>query len=111
MATGPITDEQVGAYLEDGYVLAKGMFEPDEIQLLGRSAHEDGALDRHSFGRADGLGGGAIAGPESVATGVAPEGESAPLAEGTPMKRPLSTMRSNSSSKVVSAAGAELSPW
>jgi ectoine hydroxylase len=57
MAAGPITDEQVGAYREDGFVLAKGMFAPDEIELLGRAAREDGALDRHSFGRADGEGG------------------------------------------------------
>jgi ectoine hydroxylase len=57
MPTGPITDDQVSAYHQEGYVLAKGMFEPDEIQLLGRAAREDGALDRHSFGRADGEGG------------------------------------------------------
>src|SRR5437016_11658785 len=57
MPTGPITSEQVRAYHEDGYVLARGMFEADEIALLGRAAREDRDLDEHSFGRADGEGG------------------------------------------------------
>src|SRR5437764_15464417 len=57
MPTGPISNEQVRAYHEDGYVLARGMFEADEIALLGRAAREDRALDQHSFGRADGEGG------------------------------------------------------
>ena len=38
-------------------MLARGLFEPDEIALLARAAHEDRALDQHSFGRADGEGG------------------------------------------------------
>jgi len=57
MLTGSITDDQVRAYQTDGYVLVRGMFEPDEIELLGRAAREDRALDQHSFGRADGEGG------------------------------------------------------
>src|SRR5437764_7468178 len=57
MPTGPISNEQVRAYHEDGYVLARGMFEADEIALLGRAAREDRALDEHSFGRAAGEGG------------------------------------------------------
>jgi len=52
-----LTAEQVRAYHEDGYVLARGLFAPDEIDLLGRAAREDRALDEHSFGRADGEGG------------------------------------------------------
>ena len=52
-----LTGEQVRAYHEDGYVLARGLFAPDEIDLLGRAAREDRALDEHSFGRADGEGG------------------------------------------------------
>jgi len=57
MPRGPLTYEQVRAYHVDGYVLAKGMFDADEIALLARAAREDRELDRHSFGRADGEGG------------------------------------------------------
>jgi hypothetical protein len=57
MPTGPITDQQVRMFHQDGYTLAKGMFDRDEIRLLSLAAHEDRALDQHSFGRADGEGG------------------------------------------------------
>lgn len=57
MPTGLITDEQVRAYEQDGFVLARGMFDAEEIALLRRAAREDRALDQHSFGRADGEGG------------------------------------------------------
>jgi ectoine hydroxylase len=52
-----ISDEQVRAYHEDGYVLARGMFDREEIALLGRAAREDRALDQHAYGRDDGEGG------------------------------------------------------
>jgi hypothetical protein len=52
-----LTDEQVRHYHEDGYVLAKGLFDAEEIGLLYRSAKEDNELDKRSFGRADGEGG------------------------------------------------------
>jgi ectoine hydroxylase len=52
-----LTDEQVRRYHEDGYVLARGLFDAEEIGLLHRSAKEDSELDRRSFGRADGEGG------------------------------------------------------
>jgi len=57
MSKGPITDHQVRAFHEDGYVLAKKLFDPDEIDLLGRAAREDRALDQHSISRRDGEGG------------------------------------------------------
>jgi hypothetical protein len=40
-----------------GYTLVRGMFEPDEVELLKKSAKEDNDLDKRSFGRADGEGG------------------------------------------------------
>lgn len=52
-----LTDEQVAVYHKDGSVLVKGMFDSDEIDLLGRSAREDRELDRRSQGREDGEGG------------------------------------------------------
>ncbi|GGA54128.1 L-proline 4-hydroxylase [Edaphobacter acidisoli] len=57
MARTQISDEQVRQYNEDGYLLVRGMLSPAEIELLGRTAHEDRVLDQHSFGKADGEGG------------------------------------------------------
>jgi ectoine hydroxylase len=57
MAKGPIDDQQVREYHADGYVLAKGLFDAEEISLLQRAAKEDRELDQHSFGRKDGEGG------------------------------------------------------
>jgi hypothetical protein len=52
-----LTDAQVAAYHADGYVLARGLFDAEEIGLLARAAKEDNELDKRSFGRADGEGG------------------------------------------------------
>jgi hypothetical protein len=57
MANGPISEAQVREYQAQGYALARGFFDADEIGLLRRAAKEDRALDQHSFGRADGEGG------------------------------------------------------
>ncbi|MEI8370592.1 MAG: phytanoyl-CoA dioxygenase family protein [Planctomycetia bacterium] len=55
--TQPLTDGQIAEYHREGYVIARGLFDGEEIDLLGRAAREDRELDRHSFGRADGEGG------------------------------------------------------
>ena len=57
MASGPLNSSQIAEYVERGFVLARGMFDPEEIGLLRRAAKEDKALDDHSFGRKDGEGG------------------------------------------------------
>lgn len=57
MAKGVISDNEVRAYEQDGYVLVRGMLDAKEIGLLGRAAREDRVLDQHSYGRADGEGG------------------------------------------------------
>jgi len=57
MAKGVISDKEVAAYQEDGYILVKGMLDAEEVGLLGRAAREDRVLDQHSYGRADGEGG------------------------------------------------------
>src|SRR5690242_8325337 len=54
---GELTDEQLANYQTDGYVIARGMFDKDEIHLLHRSAAADSELDKRSFGRNDGEGG------------------------------------------------------
>jgi ectoine hydroxylase len=57
MSQRVLTDEQAVRYHEDGYVLLKGLFDAEEIDLLRRAAKEDHDLDRRAFGRADGEGG------------------------------------------------------
>lgn len=52
-----LSDAAVQQYHADGYYLAKGFFDAEEIDLLRRSAKEDNELDKRSFGRADGEGG------------------------------------------------------
>jgi Phytanoyl-CoA dioxygenase (PhyH) len=52
-----LTEPQLAAYHEDGFVLAKKLFDAEEIGLLSRAAKEDNELDKRSFGRADGEGG------------------------------------------------------
>ena len=51
MARGPISDDQFQQYQEKGFVLAKGFFGREEIELLRRAAKEDRELDQHSFAR------------------------------------------------------------
>jgi hypothetical protein len=53
----PLTDEQVADFERDGYLIVRGLYSPEEIELLHRSALADKALDQKSFGRADGEGG------------------------------------------------------
>ena len=57
IASRVLTDAQTIRYHEDGFVLARGLFDTDEIDLLRRSAKEDHELDKRSYGRADGEGG------------------------------------------------------
>jgi ectoine hydroxylase len=52
-----LTDADVRQYHDEGYVLARGFFDREEIDLLYRSAKADNELDKRSFGRADGEGG------------------------------------------------------
>ena len=52
-----LSDDAVRQYHADGYYLARGFFDAQEIDLLKRSAKEDNELDKRSFGRADGEGG------------------------------------------------------
>src|SRR3954469_5744734 len=57
MATGPLKENRLDEYERNGFVLAKGMFDAEEIGLLRRAAKQDRELDQHSFGRGDGEGG------------------------------------------------------
>ncbi len=57
MATGPIKDEMLKEYESDGFIVARHMFDKEEIELLRRAAKEDRELDQHSFGKGDGEGG------------------------------------------------------
>ena len=57
MAKGVIADELIAGYEEDGYILVKGMLNPEETGLLSRASREDRVLDQRSFGKGDGEGG------------------------------------------------------
>lgn len=57
MASGPLSDQQLKEYHKNGFVVARRMFDAEEISLLARSAKEDRELDQHSIGRLDGEGG------------------------------------------------------
>lgn len=52
-----LTSEQLIAYHRDGYVIARGLFDAEEVDLLHRTAIADRQLDQQSFGRDDGEGG------------------------------------------------------
>ena len=57
MAKGPISGQTMQDYQRDGFILAKGMFDREEIDLMRRAAKEDRQFDQHAFGRGDGEGG------------------------------------------------------
>jgi len=57
MARGPLTSDSLESYGHDGYVLARGMFDAEEIGLLLRAAKHDKAIADHAYGRADAEGG------------------------------------------------------
>ena len=57
MASGPLGSGVLDEYGRNGFVIARGMFSRQEIDLLRRAAKEDRELDQHSYGRGDGEGG------------------------------------------------------
>ncbi|MBI1368186.1 MAG: phytanoyl-CoA dioxygenase family protein [Planctomycetes bacterium] len=57
MPTKLLSDAQVSQWQADGYHMERGLFTPEEIDLLRRAAKEDRAMDEHALGRADGEGG------------------------------------------------------
>jgi hypothetical protein len=52
-----LSEKQILDFHHDGYILARSLFDEEEIGLLKKSAVEDRELDKHSFGRKDGEGG------------------------------------------------------
>jgi len=56
MSHEPLSDTLAAEFHHQGFTLARGMFDPEEIDLLRRAAKEDKSLDDHSFGRDDGAG-------------------------------------------------------
>jgi len=57
MAQGSLTANEVRQWHEDGYYIARGLYDADEMDLLSRAAREDKALDQHATLRKDGEGG------------------------------------------------------
>lgn len=54
---GPLSATKLEQYQRDGFIIIRGLFDPEEIGLLARAAKEDRVLDQNSFGRTDGSGG------------------------------------------------------
>lgn len=52
-----LSTEDLACYHRDGYVLRRGLFARDEVNLLRRAGKEDRVLDEHASDRADGEGG------------------------------------------------------
>ncbi len=57
MSPGPLTVDQVRQFQEDGYYIARGLYDAEEMTLLSRAARQDKALDEHAIERGDGEGG------------------------------------------------------
>jgi hypothetical protein len=57
MSNGPLTEGQVHQFHEDGFYIARGLYDAEEMALLSRAAREDKALDEHAVERKDGEGG------------------------------------------------------
>jgi ectoine hydroxylase len=56
MKAGKLSPQQIAAYHEDGFIIARSFFDREEIDLLKRAAKEDRALDAHAFSKDDGSG-------------------------------------------------------
>lgn len=52
-----LSPTQLEQFRRDGFIILRGLFDADEIGLLGKAAKEDRVLDQNSFGRTDGSGG------------------------------------------------------
>jgi ectoine hydroxylase-related dioxygenase (phytanoyl-CoA dioxygenase family) len=52
----PLSTSQLEQFQRDGYIILRGLFDIEEIGLLGKAAKEDRVLDQNSFGREDGSG-------------------------------------------------------
>jgi ectoine hydroxylase len=57
MSYDAIGNNELRQYETDGFLLIRGMLNTQQIDLLGRAAREDRALDEHSYAKADGEGG------------------------------------------------------
>jgi ectoine hydroxylase-related dioxygenase (phytanoyl-CoA dioxygenase family) len=57
MSYSAIGNNELRQYETDGFLLIRGMLNAQQIDLLGRAAREDRALDEHSYAKADGEGG------------------------------------------------------
>ena len=53
----PLSVTQLEQFQRDGFIILRGLFDAEEIELLGRAAKDDRVLDQNSFGRNDGSGG------------------------------------------------------
>lgn len=57
MSHGPLSDSQLRQFHKDGYYIARGLYDNEEMALLSQAAREDKALAEHAIERNDGEGG------------------------------------------------------
>lgn len=57
MTNEPLSAAELEQFRSDGFIILRGLFDAEEIDLLRRAAKEDRVLDQNSFGREDGSGG------------------------------------------------------
>jgi ectoine hydroxylase-related dioxygenase (phytanoyl-CoA dioxygenase family) len=57
MSEQSLTEAQVNQFHQDGYIIVRGLYNAQEMDLLSRTARDDKALDEHAIQRQDGEGG------------------------------------------------------
>lgn len=57
MSERSLSEKQVRQFHEDGFFIARKLYDAEEMQLLSRAARQDKALDEHAIRRKDGEGG------------------------------------------------------
>ena len=53
----PVSDEQISAFHEDGYLIVPGLFDSEEADILRKAAHTDNSFGDNAYDLEDGEGG------------------------------------------------------
>ena len=53
----PVSDEQISAFHEDGYLIVPGLFDSEEADILRKAAHTDSSFGENAYDLEDGEGG------------------------------------------------------
>ena len=53
----PVSDEQISAFHEDGFLIVPGLFDSEEADILRKAAHTDSSFGENAYDLEDGEGG------------------------------------------------------